>query len=257
MSAQIAYVLTKADNLQVNTWRQLCDRSSCRTTEVPQQVGSVVAPWVQDPFPDFGGGSTRANDWSQRLQRLANQARTAVLERTEFPRLPTHFRRPLRDAGDLLNGGSAEWPSRNPDVPGFGLRGDWSLASFNITNVFHFSGGYELPFGKDKHFLHDANKLANAVVGGWSINWIVTLQGGQPLDSQLPDRQQQPDTGCYDVSVPGQSQKLGIKVRPNANGHLTRSGSGTRPPSNSLASWSQARRTASYRFRILQPDAFH
>ena len=52
---------------------------------------------------------------------------------------------------------------RAPDVPGFGVRGDWSLASFNITNVFHFSGGYQLPFGKDKHYLTNTGKLGNAV----------------------------------------------------------------------------------------------
>ena len=129
------------------------------------------------------------------------------------------FSRTMTDAGDLLNGGSLNG-ARAPDVPGFGVRGDWSLASFNVTNVFHFSGGYELPLGKDKHYLANTGKLGNAVVGGWSINWITTLQGGQPLSLSCPTATTT-GTSCNDVLVSGQSPKLGIKVKPNASGKLT------------------------------------
>jgi hypothetical protein len=105
-------------------------------------------------------------------------------------------------------------------VPGFGVRGDWSLASFNITNVFHFSGGYELPFGKTKKYFANGSKMENAVVGGWAINWITTLQGGQPLSLGCPTATTT-GTSCNDVTVPGQSPKLGIKIRPDASGKLT------------------------------------
>ena len=67
-----------------------------------------------------------------------------------------------------------------------------------------------LPFGKDQKFMHDAGGLANAVVGGWSVNWILTLQGGQPITLSCPT-ETTAGTSCYDVDVPGQSQKLGIR----------------------------------------------
>ena len=136
----------------------------------------------------------------------------------------------------MLNGGSLNG-ARAPDVPGFGVRGDWSLASFNVTNVFHFSGGYELPFGKDKKYLSNTGKLENGFVGGWSINWITTLQGGQPLSLGCPTGTTT-GTGCNDVTVPGQSPKLGIKVKAQCKRPFDSVLAWiTRKPSNSLASW--------------------
>jgi hypothetical protein len=88
---------------------------------------------------------------------------------------------------------------------------DWSRADFDIRQVVHFSGGYELPFGKNKKYLSTVGKGMNAVVGGWSINWIVTLQGGQPITLSCPTGTTA-GTNCDDVRVAGQSQKLGIYI---------------------------------------------
>jgi hypothetical protein len=86
---------------------------------------------------------------------------------------------------------------------------DWGLADFNIQQVVHFSGGYELPIGTNKYFLSTASKPVNAVVGGWAINWITTLQGGQPITLTCPTATTA-GTGCFDVNVAGQSQDLGL-----------------------------------------------
>ena len=127
--------------------------------------------------------------------------------------------------------------ARAPDVPGFGVRGDWSLASFNITNVFHFSGGYELPFGKDKHYLSQREQARE-----WARRRVDASTGSLPfravsLSPSVARPPRPPAPGCYDVTVPGQSPKLGIKVKPNASGHLTPYWFGNPQPSNSLASW--------------------
>jgi hypothetical protein len=69
----------------------------------------------------------------------------------------------------------AEW------LPGFGPSADYSLCEWDATNVFHLSGSYQLPFGKGRQFLADANRATDLVVGGWDLNFIVTHQGGQPF----------------------------------------------------------------------------
>ena len=216
MSVQIGYVMTKADNLQMNLGAN--NVTALIGQNQPTKITGNGGEFGTSPFPDFGGGSSGRmigasiyNGLQTKLEQQFNNGLNYLLTYT--------FSKTFTDAGDLLNGGSVSG-ARAPDLPGFGVRGDWGLASFNITNVFHFSGGYELPFGKDKHFLHDANKLTNAVVGGWSLNWLVTLQGGQPITLGCPTGVTA-GTGCFDVKVPGESQKLGIKVRPNAvSGHL-------------------------------------
>ena len=41
--------------------------------------------------------------------------------------------------------------------------------------MFVFSGIYQLPFGKGKRFLSDANTFTDNVLGGWSVGSIITL----------------------------------------------------------------------------------
>ncbi len=101
-------------------------------------------------------------------------------------------------------------------MPGLGPKFDRSLADFDIRSVFHFSGGYQLPFGKDKLFLNNSNGLVNTLLGGWSANWIATLQGGQPITLGCPFGTTS-GTSCNDIST-GQSQKLGLHT--DSNGKL-------------------------------------
>ena len=105
----------------------------------------------------------------------------------------------------MLNGGSTG-SLRAPDVPGLGPTFDWGLADFDIRNVFHFSGGYELPFGENKKFLANSGKLGNDVVGGWSVNWISAFKAASPL-LQLRTGTTA-GTNCNDMMVPGQSRSL-------------------------------------------------
>jgi hypothetical protein len=54
-------------------------------------------------------------------------------------------------------------------------------------------------------------------VGGWSINWIVVAQGGQPISLSCPTSTTS-GTNCTDLNVPGVSQKLGLHT--DSNGKL-------------------------------------
>ncbi|MGD0758441.1 MAG: hypothetical protein ABR921_06030 [Candidatus Sulfotelmatobacter sp.] len=91
------------------------------------------------------------------------------------------------------------------------------MGDFDIRNVFHLSGGYELPFGKGKHFLGDSG-IASKVFGGWMINTSVVLQGGQPITLSCPSGTSS-GSGCYDFIVPGQS--LGRGVHTDSNGKVS------------------------------------
>ncbi len=81
------------------------------------------------------------------------------------------------DDGDSLNATtSGNQPAllSNP----FNPRADQGLASFDVRNAVVISASYALPFGKGPGF---GNKLA----GGWTVNSIVTLQGGFPFSPLL------------------------------------------------------------------------
>ncbi len=51
---------------------------------------------------------------------------------------------------------------------------------YDIRNVFHASGGYDLPFGKGKALLN-GSKMANEVLGGWNVSTIIVIQSGPPV----------------------------------------------------------------------------
>ncbi len=211
LSATVGYVFTNAWNLQTgignNNPSQLYPAGTDLTKRDP--VTGVAAI----PFPDFArNGSYQRTIGSSNYNGLQTKLEQAPWHGLSY--LATYtWSKTLSDAGDLLNGGSVGG-FRAPAVPGLGIGFDNALAAFDIRNVFHFSGGYSLPFGKDKQFLANSGKLTNAVIGGWSANWIVTLQGGQPITLSCPTATTS-GTNCDDINVPGESQKLGLHLDGN------------------------------------------
>jgi hypothetical protein len=82
------------------------------------------------------------------------------------------------DAVDVLNETALNY--RAALLPGFGIQGDYGLCDFDIPKVFHLSGSYDIPVGKGRQYLANSNGLVDALIGGWSTNWILTLENGQP-----------------------------------------------------------------------------
>jgi hypothetical protein len=201
LSAQVAYVFTQGLNLQ----------TGLGNNNVSQILGASASTTNAVPFPDFGhGGSYQATIGRSNYSGLQTKLEQQFSNGLNYL-LAYTFSKTLSDAGDLLNGGSTGG-YRAPAVPGAGPRFDYGLADFDLRNVFHASGGYQLPIGKDKRFLANSGKAVDYILGGWSINWIATLQGGQPITLSCPTGTTA-GTSCYDVPVPGQSQKLGIKIK--------------------------------------------
>lgn len=66
----------------------------------------------------------------------------------------------------------------------YNTRMDWGLAPENKTNKFVFSGGYELPIGRNKPWLSGLNGVGEKVVSGWQLNWIETISSGFPFDTE-------------------------------------------------------------------------
>ena len=210
LSAQASYVFTDGQNLQTgvgtNNVSQLWAKDHSLSDTYPNN---------EVPFPDFGRGSSyhttvgqsQYNGLQAKVEEQYGNGLTFLLAYT--------YSKTLSDAGDLLNGGSTGG-YRAPDVPGLGPKFDYALADFDIRQVLHFSGGYELPFGKGRRYMNRGG-IANAVLGGWAANWIVVMQGGQPLNIGCPTSVTA-GTGCNAVKVAGQSQKLGIKTKIDKNG---------------------------------------
>ncbi len=215
ISAQASYVFTQGANLQGGVGYQnvsqilpsnLSGTKSCHTSN------HDYSTYPEDscvPFPDFGGGSYQVSYGDSTYHALQTKLEQQYANGLTFL-LTYTWAKAMTDAGDLLNGGSTGG-LRAYNVPGLGPRFDWGPADFDLRNVVHFSGGYELPVGKNKKFMNQGG-IANAVLGGWAVNWIVSVQGGQPLNFGCPTGTTS-GTGCNDVLVSGQSPQLGMKLK--------------------------------------------
>lgn len=84
----------------------------------------------------------------------------------------------------------------------YNLRSERSLSSQDISQSFVASFQAPLPFGKGQPWLASANRVLDAVAGGWQFNGIVTMQTGYPL-------------GLY---APNSTGALGGGQRPNSTG---------------------------------------
>jgi hypothetical protein len=62
-----------------------------------------------------------------------------------------------------------------------GFRCEYSTASWDVRQRFVTSFNYDLPFGKGRAYGNSLNKAANAVIGGWQTNGILTFSSGQPF----------------------------------------------------------------------------
>ncbi|PYU63094.1 MAG: TonB-dependent receptor [Acidobacteria bacterium] len=88
------------------------------------------------------------------------------------------------DDGDSLNAttsGGGPALASNP----FNLRSDGGLGTFDVRHVAVANASYTLPLGYGKRFLGSVRGLRSAAVSGWTVNSIVTLQGGFPFSPQL------------------------------------------------------------------------
>jgi hypothetical protein len=197
LSAQASYVFTQGSNLQVGL----------STNNVTTILAANASTTDAVPWPDFSHGMSYQttigqSDYNGLQTKLEEQFSNGLTFLFAYT-----YSKTTGDAGDLLNGGSTGG-FRAPDVPGLGPKFDHSLADFDIRQVLHFSGGYQLPFGKDKMFLNQGG-VTNAILGGWAINWITTLQGGQPINFGCPDGTAA-GLGCNDILVKGADPKLGL-----------------------------------------------
>ncbi|MDE3178892.1 MAG: TonB-dependent receptor [Acidobacteriota bacterium] len=208
-NATIQYQLTPNQTFQVgyvgNNSKHL--ETSVGLNSTSKILTTSINPQLYVPFPDFGRGSTyvttQGNDIYSALQvnfeRRFSRGFTLLANYT--------WSKCRTDARDLLIG-SGQGGFRAPYLPNFGVQGDYGLCGFNVPNIFHLSGSYQLPLGAGKHFLATSSGVANQIVGGWTLNWILTEEDGFPETLGCPIATTA-NFGCNALLVPGQNMYAG------------------------------------------------
>jgi Carboxypeptidase regulatory-like domain/TonB dependent receptor len=168
------------------------------------------------PFPDFAQNASYAlTEGSSYYHGLQTSANKKFANGLDFLFSYT-YSKVRSDAYDLLNGFANGGGYRAPYVPGVGIHADYGLANFDIRNVIHVSGAYELPFGKGKKFMGNAGGVTNAVLGGWAVVWATTLQGGQPFQLACPTGTAA-GTNCLSFTLAGSRPRTSFQKTPDGN----------------------------------------
>lgn len=65
----------------------------------------------------------------------------------------------------------------------FSPQSAWAVSDFDTTHQFNLNWIAELPFGRDKHFLHNAGAVTNAILGGWQFSGLARWTSGFPFST--------------------------------------------------------------------------
>jgi len=93
------------------------------------------------------------------------------------------FSKALTNAPQYRNAGGALGNENSPPQNSFNLAAEKGLASFDARNRWVNTLVYDLPFGKQGHWLKDG--WASKVAGGFEVSSIFTLQSGFPFTVNL------------------------------------------------------------------------
>jgi hypothetical protein len=135
------------------------------------------------PFPEFCGGVSAQsepvgiNNYNALQASFKHRFSAGLLFTASYT-----FSKFLSDVG-----GPEEWGSINGDQGGAGihnfynLKADWSVDGTDIPESLVLNYVYELPIGRGKQFGGGMNGAVDAVVGGWQVTGITSVQSGFPL----------------------------------------------------------------------------
>lgn len=119
--------------------------------------------------------------------------------------------------------GTGNFFSSQPAVPqdAYNLGAEWGLANGDTPLRWTSTLTYELPFGKGKMLLGNANKLTNLAVGGWQINLTNIYQTGFPLlIAQNTNLNAVLGTGVQRPNATGVSPNVSGSVQSRLNGYI-------------------------------------
>ncbi|MBI1874732.1 MAG: TonB-dependent receptor [Acidobacteria bacterium] len=126
---------------------------------------TIARQQLLKPFPQFGNlrtfdddGSSRYNSAQVKVERRFTRGHSVLVAYTWSKFTERVFK---------LNPTDTEYEER--------------LSEFDVPHRFVISGILELPFGRGRHWGRNSGGLADALLGGWSVQAIGQLQSGRPI----------------------------------------------------------------------------
>jgi len=98
----------------------------------------------------------------------------------------------------------------------YDIRRNYGPCDFNIAQMFTGSYVYQLPFGKGRLIGSGWNPVTNAVLGGWRLGGILTLDSGVPFTVTVPFDNANTNGGQQRAQLVGQPLPSGFQQTINS-----------------------------------------
>ena len=140
---------------------------------------SAITSTSTSLYPDLGGVSGTATfgfgNYNAMTAKLTKRMSNGLTFQSAYT-----YGHALADTGTTLSGSSGFYTVDNANQ-----NSSYSSAAWDIRHNFVSSFNYSLPFGKGKQYASSMNRVAEAALGNWQVNGILSLRTGQPytLDS--------------------------------------------------------------------------
>jgi Carboxypeptidase regulatory-like domain len=199
MSAEIAYVGSHIvhvgipdSNLNQLTEAQLAQGSSLQTTVPNPYYGQIPASsplggktiseaQLIKPYPRFQNVATyRNNSGNTNYNALQAKVEQRLSHGIALLFSYTHSKL-MDDASSVFSSTVLSSPNTSSLIAADTFRPylERDASNGDMPNVTSFSGIYELPAGRGHNFA--SSGIASALLGGWSLNGIMSLQSGMPI----------------------------------------------------------------------------
>jgi hypothetical protein len=169
---EIGYVGTLSRHIESTT-------DSNTVTELLPVVlpaGTSITNYVPYPglprsnYYEWLEGSNNFNSLQSKYEKMASHGTSMIADFT--------WSKALGNGSDSSVFNSKSY--RAPNVPGFGIQGDYGEMDFESKYVFHTGAGWELPFGVGRQWANHRG-VGDLLLGGWNLNAIITYQSGNPV----------------------------------------------------------------------------
>jgi hypothetical protein len=190
MSLRVSYVgshgyhiLTAADPNSIVP--QTCvDAAGCTSGGVGTARGTVGAGGLYIPvegLPNPFLAAAAASNWLGSFGLSSYNALNVAFTRRSSSGLQFKANYTWAKAEDIAAGYAADGGAGGPQSFWLSKQTGFGVSGYNQKDQFVFSGGYELPFGKNKPIFDGATGAWEKVVSGWQVNSIFTSLSGFPF----------------------------------------------------------------------------
>ncbi|HEV2417456.1 MAG TPA: TonB-dependent receptor [Terriglobia bacterium] len=155
----------------VGSLTKRADQGGMHNIGVPSTNGAAPAPapypYIAPTFYDNSDGASNYNAFQFSLNGRHGQGLTYLVSYTW---------------SKTMNYGCDGWYGNECQVQNpYDRKASYSVAGYDLPQIFSVSSVYQLPFGSGKRF-QTGNKPLDHIIGNWQINGIATLTSGTPYN---------------------------------------------------------------------------